>query len=49
LRGLKVVVAALRKLSRPAQTRLEKARVETIFPHQDPESATSAAPPTRLR
>ncbi|MGB5098504.1 MAG: chaperonin GroEL [Porticoccaceae bacterium] len=35
-RGLKVAVAALRALSRPVQTRLEKAQVATIAAHNDP-------------
>ncbi|MGE3296351.1 MAG: chaperonin GroEL [Porticoccaceae bacterium] len=35
-RGLKVAVAALRALSRPVQTRLEKAQVATISAHNDP-------------
>ena len=34
-RGLKVAVAALRTLSRPVQTRLEKAQVATISAHND--------------
>ncbi|MCC6297271.1 MAG: chaperonin GroEL [Pseudomonadales bacterium] len=36
-RGLKVAVAALRELSRPVQTRLEKAQVATISAHNDPD------------
>ena len=36
-RGLKVAVAALRALSRPVQTRLEKAQVATISAHNDPD------------
>ncbi|MFZ2207984.1 MAG: chaperonin GroEL [Porticoccaceae bacterium] len=35
-RGLKVAVEALRALSRPVQTRLEKAQVATISAHNDP-------------
>jgi chaperonin GroEL len=35
-RGLKVAVATLRALSRPVQTRLEKAQVATISAHNDP-------------
>ncbi|MGE0341839.1 MAG: chaperonin GroEL [Porticoccaceae bacterium] len=35
-RGLNVAVAALRALSRPVQTRLEKAQVATIAAHNDP-------------
>jgi chaperonin GroEL len=36
-RGLKVAVAELRALSRPVQTRLEKAQVATISAHNDPD------------
>ena len=36
-RGLKVAVAGLRALSRPVQTRLEKAQVATISAHNDPD------------
>ena len=36
-RGLKAAVAALRELSRPVQTRLEKAQVATISAHNDPD------------
>jgi chaperonin GroEL len=35
-RGLKVAVDALRKLSKPVKTRLEKAQVGTISAHNDP-------------
>ncbi|HEX4882230.1 MAG TPA: chaperonin GroEL [Porticoccaceae bacterium] len=35
-RGLRVAVTALRELSRPVQTRLEKAQVATISAHNDP-------------
>lgn len=35
-RGLKVAVESLRTLSRPVQTRLEKAQVATISAHNDP-------------
>ncbi len=35
-RGLKVAVEALRRLSRPVQSRLEKAQVATISAHNDP-------------
>jgi len=35
-RGLKAAVEALRALSRPVQTRLEKAQVATISAHNDP-------------
>ena len=36
-RGLKAVVAALKKISRPVSTRKEKAQVATISAHNDPE------------
>ncbi|MFZ5655403.1 MAG: chaperonin GroEL [Pseudomonadota bacterium] len=36
-RGLRAAVAALRELSRPVQTRLEKAQVATISAHNDPD------------
>jgi chaperonin GroEL len=35
-RGAKVAIAALRELSRPVQSRLEKAQVATISAHNDP-------------